>query len=82
MTDVYAARCDVPPPPCDEFLCPHRPLCADKRLACDAFVLYVDTGLVRENFDLPSRNGYRSVFVDETGRLYSKRRQRDVIPKP
>ena len=54
-----------PPPPCERHQCGSRQRCADLKLACKAFAVYVRTGRGGGFPDDPSRQIYSRVFSDD-----------------
>ena len=43
---LVRSRTRVDPPPCTRYQCPHLAQCTNQKVACQAFVYYVETGKV------------------------------------
>ena len=58
-----------PDAPCDRYACPARARCAAERLACNAMLIYVETGRTHDprDFAPPTRGVFDSIERDRAG---------------
>jgi len=62
---LLTAILNQPVPPCDSHGCEFAAKCASDKLACAAFVEYMQSGVVRRNAGIPSRARYIQLFPKE-----------------
>lgn len=64
LQEFIAGLAIQPDPPCEEYNCEHQKVCAERRLACRAFGVYVRDNQVIPPSGLPSRWRYTQIMED------------------
>ena len=75
MKTLFEAFSDEAAPPCEKFSCPEYQRCADELLACEAFVLYAQTGRSIHPHNAISSTSAKAAFmgqVEPTSEIFQK----------